>query len=813
MKRFLVGAVALGLATGCFSVSMVEAADPELNATEPRGGQRGTTVDVELRGERLADAEGIVFYQPGISFEDLQVVPEKGGKILSVRFVIAPDAELGEHAFRVRTRSGLTYARRFWVSQFPTVKEEGENGAFESPQSIPMDVTVEGRLEPETIDYYVVEGKAGQRLRVELEGMRLTSAPRLELDPHVSILNRERFELAVSDDTSLLRQDAHVSLVLPADGHYVIAIRDAAYQGRGTYRAHVGSFPRPEALYPPGGKAGERMKVEFLGDVEGRYEKELTLPEGENEALAVFGDRDGVSPPSPNHLRVSLLDQVLEDEASNDDWQGMEAEAATVPCAFNGILSEPGDVDHFRFYARKDQTIRFRAYAKAIRSPVDPVLHVLNEKGRVLGGNDDANNSADSFYEFKAPEEGDYFLRVRDHLGAGGETHVYRVETEERPPRVEVTKPSFRNNDDQHRKVMVVPRGGRYASLVNVQRRYVRGDADLRVDGLPSGVKFHAGRLPANVGQFPVLFTAADDAPLGAALTRLTVVVRPEKGDEVTGVYRQTLDWVRGQGNEGMYHSGEADVLPVVVCEALPFRLELRAPDRPLIRDGQVNVKVVAKRDPKFTKPIRVRWLWKPPGVSCNAMVTIPEGKNEATFELSASGDAALETWKVCVQGESNAGSGTILSASDFVDLRVEDRFLTLDPGLTAVTRGEAADVVVKVTEARALPGPAKVELQGLPPHSQVEPVTLQPGESEVRFRVVTEAKAPVGQHKNLFCVASIEDGDAVRIQRGQRGVLRIDPRPKKPKAATNDAPRPKEDEGGKPLSRLEQLRREAENR
>ena len=66
-------------------------------------------------------------------------------------------------------------------------------------------------------------------------------------DPYVAILDTNRFELAVSDDTALALQDPIASIVAPADGKYIIQVRETSYGGDGEnqYLLHVGTYPRP----------------------------------------------------------------------------------------------------------------------------------------------------------------------------------------------------------------------------------------------------------------------------------------------------------------------------------------------------------------------------------------------------------------------------------------------------------------------------------------------------------------------------------------------------------------------------------------
>src|SRR5262249_33794209 len=145
--------------------------------------------------------------------------------------------------FRVRTKTGVSEMRTYWVGNLPAVDEVEPNNDFDKPQPIPLNVTVHGVVANEDVDYYVVECKKGQRLSAEIEGMRLATTL---FDPYIAILDSKRFELAASDDSPLLGQDAMISVVVPADGKYLIQVRESAYGGNGAcaYRLHVGTFPR-----------------------------------------------------------------------------------------------------------------------------------------------------------------------------------------------------------------------------------------------------------------------------------------------------------------------------------------------------------------------------------------------------------------------------------------------------------------------------------------------------------------------------------------------------------------------------------------
>ena len=204
----------LVLATLGLSIAAVPAGavSPTVRLIQPVGGQRGTEVIVTLTGQRLADIQEILFYQPGIT-----VTKIVGGKdaLAVATFKIAERAELGLHDFRVRTATGISSLKTFSVGTLRDVSEVEPNNEFARPQMVSMNVTVNGVAGNEDIDYYEVRAKKGERITVEVDGIRLGLTL---FDPYVAILNAKRFELASSDDNALTWQDCFVSLVAPEDG-------------------------------------------------------------------------------------------------------------------------------------------------------------------------------------------------------------------------------------------------------------------------------------------------------------------------------------------------------------------------------------------------------------------------------------------------------------------------------------------------------------------------------------------------------------------------------------------------------------------
>ena len=78
--------------------------------------------------------------------------------------------------------------------------------------------------------------------------------------------------------------------------------------------------------------------------------------------------------------------------------------------ALNGVIDEPEDVDHFVFPAKKGQNYNIRAWARRLRSPLDPVISIAKKGGGDLASNDDAQNSPDSNLRFTAPEDAEFVI-------------------------------------------------------------------------------------------------------------------------------------------------------------------------------------------------------------------------------------------------------------------------------------------------------------------------------------------------------------------------------------------------------------------
>jgi hypothetical protein len=808
MKRCSIPSV-IALLALCSSAAWAES--PNLTRVSPRGGQRGTEVDIVLSGTQLKDAQEVFLYQPGLEVLKLEATDDKTVKL---RVKIAADATLGEHQLRLRTATGVSDLKTFSVGPFPVVDEKEPNNNFKEPQKIKLGVTVAGVVTNEDVDYYSVELKKGQRLSVELEGIRLGTSL---FDAYIAILDTKRFEIVSADDTVLLMQDPFVSMIAPEDGTYIILVREASYGGgeNGQYRLHVGNFPRPLSVYPAGGRPGEELEVTFLGDPSGPIKRKIKLPDAPSERHGVYVEEDGQSPPSPNYLRVTDYPNVLEVEP-NDTIEKATATTLPLPVAFNGVIEKDGDEDWFRFHAKKGETFEIRAYARAVRSPLDPVLYLYDAKGTLISSNDDAGG-LDAAIRFNAGAEADYALKIRDHLHKGGPAFVYRIEFNAVKPSVYTHIPAYdREPRDQIRQWIVVPKGNKFATWIRVNRQGFSGAVDLSFPGLPEGIKVTCDPVIGDVDRAVAVFEAAPDAKIAGTLMEV-VAKATDPATKVEGGFRQDVNLVYGPPNNTIYYGTRCDRLAVVVAEEAPFTLKLIEPKVPLVQNGSMNLKIVAQRKAGFDKPIELRLLWTPPGMGAQGTVTIPAGQSEALYPVNANGNAATKTWKIAFIGSAPGENGVVWISTQLAPLTVALPYVAMKIEMTSVEQGKETDILCKLEQLKPFEGKAKVGLYGLPPNVTAEPAEkeITKDDKEVHFHVKVAATSPAGQHKSLFGqVVVTENGEGMAHSVGAGGVLRIDtpPPPKKdaPAAKAADA---KPGEPAKRLSRLEQLRQEADEK
>ena len=160
-------------------------------------------------------------------------------------------------------------------------------------------------------------------------------------------------------------------------------------------------------------------------------------------ADAAIGDRElclitdaGIS--NKLTFNVGHLKEIMETEPN--DKRENAVSISGLPVLINGQIM-PGDIDFFKFTAKKGQHLVFEASARAlIPYLADAVpgwfkicLTLYDVQGRELAFADDFRYEQDPVLFYNITADGDYFLAVRDSIYRGREDFVYRVKIGELP--------------------------------------------------------------------------------------------------------------------------------------------------------------------------------------------------------------------------------------------------------------------------------------------------------------------------------------------------------------------------------------------
>ena len=265
---------------------------------------------------------------------------------------------------------------------------------------------------------------------------------RVMFDAYVAILDPKKFELASCDDTPLLRNDAFASIIAPEDGDYRIVVHEAAYEGNENcqYRLHIGTFPRPTAVFPTGGKPGETIEFTFIGDPSGPIKQSITLPPAASGRFPVFPQHDGLAAPSPHWITVSPLDSVSETGANHD------AASATARPARS--LRRPRHRRRRRqvrlVQVHREKGPESRLPSARPQPPLAARLRSIHPSGgrQTTRRQRRPGRARQHSSTGPAPPMATTRLQIRDQLNRTGPDFTYRIEITEKSPAIAATLPT-----------------------------------------------------------------------------------------------------------------------------------------------------------------------------------------------------------------------------------------------------------------------------------------------------------------------------------------------------------------------------------
>jgi hypothetical protein len=214
----------------------------------------------------------------------LEAVGAKGKATLT-----APKA-LGIHEVVLDLPGGKSNPVPLIVSHLPQVLEVEPNDTPEKATRVKLPCGINGRLEkPGDEDCFVFAAKKSVALRFEVKARRFGTLLRSSLDSVIDIMNTKGAVIASSDD--VFGKDAMLVFTPPADGDYVLRVRDLNGKGGPSWVYHVeADLARPDftlkcdgdkAMVGPGSRTAWYVQLARTGGFDGPVRVEVKgLPQG-----------------------------------------------------------------------------------------------------------------------------------------------------------------------------------------------------------------------------------------------------------------------------------------------------------------------------------------------------------------------------------------------------------------------------------------------------------------------------------------------------------------------------------------------------
>ena len=442
---------------------------------------------------------------------------------VSVNIIIAPDAKPGRREIRLQTSSGVTNPLVLDIGQHAEYLENESNNKTPDagvPKSLP--VVINGQIMPGDIDRFAFTARKGMKLVAVVSARELipylADAVPGWFQASLKLSDANGKEVAYTDDFRF-HPDPIIQYEVPADGKYVLEIKDSIYRGREdfVYRITVGELPFITGAFPLGGPAGAKTPVKLTG---------WNLPA---DAITVDGAKSsGGSVPITlskdkcisNTVRfaVDTLPECLEAK-SND--KPASAQAIKLPMIVNGRIDAPGDRDVFSFVGKKGDRVVAEVLARRLESPLDSLLKLTDASGKLLAVNDDyedkgaglVTHHADSRIGARLPADGTYYVHLADTQHKGGPAHAYRL-------RVSLRRPDF--------ALRVVPSGINAKSgmtlpitVFALRKDGYAGPIALDLKGVPQSFALGGGDIPAGQDKIRLTLTVSRiprSAPLNMRL-------------------------------------------------------------------------------------------------------------------------------------------------------------------------------------------------------------------------------------------------------------------------------------------------------
>ena len=618
-------------------------AQPALESMNPRGGQVGSAVRLELRGKRLGPTPRL--HSDAAFAATPLATPGEGGQeppeSLVYLLEVDSEAQPGIYPLRIETAEGISNALLFTIGGFPQVLEaesdadaaDGEvsNDFPEIAQEVTLPVTVEGRLQGPERDIYRVRATKGQRIVAEASARRTGSA----IDPNLELRDGTGLVRARTSDSPGLGLDARLAYEVPEDGDYFVVIRDERFsaQEHDFYRLTIGDYEYADSVFPLGWTRESKVQVEFFGgNLSQPVQAEVDLADVPENASQTW-----IQVPSTPSVAQFMLSDGAEAIESDD------AKSLNDGVVMNGRISSRGEIDRYglavqggeewAFELRSGELPGSSLYGVLTISNGDEILAIAGKEAGDPNPYVISTTGQTATYPFVnlavPPGAEQLTVAVEDLLGRGGRGFSYRLVARKQGPDFLLTiNEPFIN----------VPRNGSAIVTVQAERRGYYGPLKLYVDNLPDDLEFAGGHIAP---------TSTLNNTLARFETgRLTLTAKPSAELRMLNLVVRGRATAEGKRHLDRRAAGPGIRVSVKGTDQAPVTADWLGSDLPtrITPEQPAQIAFVTERKLRLVRGsggLRAKWQYKPrrPGVELAKRVEIPRNAGGLRLRLLAEGD------------------------------------------------------------------------------------------------------------------------------------------------------------------------------
>ncbi len=552
----------------CATLAQAQLPQTRLYVVDPPGAQIGSITEVTVaRGDDLDEVDELLFSHPGIFATQVTQPSANGPQPVANKFrvAVASDVPPGRYEVRAGGLYGVSNPRTFMIGRRPEIKEAEPNNEAAQAKPVEVGTVVNGVINGAgDIDVLRFSAKASQRIVFDCQAKRIDS----KLDPQLTLQDAHGRPLKFSDNQ--YGPDDLLVFDVPADGEYLIELRDLAFTGSAdhVYRLAIHTDPHISLTIPASGQAATTGKFTLFGyNLPGSERTESVSAGAPLEKLSVdiaIPARDAldvslVGVPSHAagldlfayhleadgrasntiHLGVTDAAQTAEQEPNNEP---AAANTITAPADVTGQLAALKDIDIYALVAKANEEFQIEVIAQRGGAPIDAVLKVEqvtksedgSEQVKELTTQDDLTTNLaaltfdtatdDPVFRFKTPVDGTYRISIRDRAYEhnADSSLVYRLI-------VRKPQPDFR--------LVAVPagsasgltwpvglrKGDHFAIDVLVHRRDgFNGPIEIEVSNLPFGFETEGITILEGETKATLVLTSTGEAPSERQQVKIT---------------------------------------------------------------------------------------------------------------------------------------------------------------------------------------------------------------------------------------------------------------------------------------------------